>query len=274
MTTAESRPHEAASESPTTATSSILAAAVAYAKTGIPVFPCRPRDKRPLTAKGFHGATTDRSRIELWWRRWPEANVAMPTGRQTFDVLDVDQRSSGDGWDTFHEMRRLGLLVGAVRLVVTPSGGLHCYFPGTEQRSSTLTHRHVDFKAVGGYVLLPPSYVQTEEYSGHYREKESRPQGAPLHWATVQRRIGQKGAQPLIAPLARPWADAASGPARRLQQARHGERNSILFWAACRAMEGAADLGEVVEAARSVGLADREISTTVHSARATVERAS
>lgn len=273
MTAAESRPHEAASESPTTATSSILAAAVAYAKAGIPVFPCRPGGKEPLTGNGFHSATTDPERIALWWRRWPEANVAMPTGMPTFDVLDVDQRSSGNGWDTFHEMRRLGLLVGAVRLVRTPSGGLHCYFPGTTQRSSTLTNMHIDFKATGGYVLLPPSHVVTEEYAGGYLERESRSHGAPLQWAEVQRLLIQKPGPPLTGSMTLSAA-ASSGPARRLQQARQGERNSILFWAACRAFEGAADLGEVVEAALSVGLGHLEIAATVESARMTVERAS
>lgn len=273
MTAAESRPHEAASESPTKATASILSAALGYAKADIPVFPCRPEGKEPLTGDGFRSATTDLDRIAYWWRRWPEANVAMPTGMQTFDVLDVDQRLSGNGWAAFHEMRRLGLLAGAVRLVWTPSGGLHCYFSGTSQRSSRLTGMHIDFKATGGYVLLPPSHVVTDAYAGRYRETESRPQGAPLQWSRVQRLMVPRVGRPLTRPLALSKA-ASSGPVRRLQEARHGERNNVLFWAACRAMEGAADLGEVVEAARSVGLSDREIAATVNSARRTVVRAS
>lgn len=273
MTAAESRPHEAASESPTKVTPPILSAALAYAKAGIPVFPCRPGGKEPLTGDGFRSATTNLDRIQYWWRRWPEANVAMPTGVQTFDVLDVDQRASGNGWTAFGKMRRMGLLAGAMRLVWTPSGGLHCYFPGTPQRSSQLSGMHIDFKATGGYVLLPPSHVVTEDYAGAYVEKESRPEGAALQWAEVQRVMTPVIRRPPTTTLTtlRP---ANSGPARRLQRARPGERNNLLFWAACRAFEGVAELADVVEAARSVGLDDSEIAATVNSARMTVGRAS
>ena len=62
------------------------AQALLYAGAGIKVFPVN-RSKEPLTGKGgFHHATTDRTQVEQWWSRWPDAGIATPD----FDVVDVD----------------------------------------------------------------------------------------------------------------------------------------------------------------------------------------
>ena len=42
----------------------LLKAVLAYACRGVPVFPCEPRGKAPLTYSGFWDATTDACRIE------------------------------------------------------------------------------------------------------------------------------------------------------------------------------------------------------------------
>ncbi len=134
--------------------------ALAYANAGIPVFPCVPGGKTPLTASGFHDATTDPEIVTGWWRWRPEANIATPTGTTTFDVLDVDLRPNGSGYPAYHQAKAAGLLDGWIRAVRTPSGGLHLHYPGTEQRNGTLPGLHLDFRATGGYVLLPPSLGQ------------------------------------------------------------------------------------------------------------------
>ena len=57
---------------------------------GYPVFPCVPGQKAPLTQHGFHDATTDVGRIEAWWRKHPQANIAIPTpGLQLITAADL-----------------------------------------------------------------------------------------------------------------------------------------------------------------------------------------
>ena len=61
----------------------------------MPVFPCHPGAKQPLTRHGYLDATTQQAQIERWWTMWPTANVALATGRPGFNVLDVDVRPNG-----------------------------------------------------------------------------------------------------------------------------------------------------------------------------------
>src|SRR5215211_5254859 len=71
-------------------------AALAYAAAGLAVFPLKPRSKEPATLDGFKSATTDADRIAAWLQRWPAANVAIRTGRESgIVVLDVDVQHGG-----------------------------------------------------------------------------------------------------------------------------------------------------------------------------------
>jgi hypothetical protein len=145
-------------------------AALRYANTGWPVFPCRPDGtpppdwKAPLTEHGFLDATTDPAAIRTWWARWPHANVGIATGTPGPDVLDVDVKPDGNGFAALNRLKRAGLLAGAAALVRTRSGGLHVYFAGTAQGCHALPRHHLDFKSRGGYVLAPPSVVGGKPY--------------------------------------------------------------------------------------------------------------
>ena len=46
----------------------------------------------------------------------------------------------------------------------TPSGGLHAYFAGSDQRNGHLPGCYLDFRSAGGYVLAPPSQVGGQPY--------------------------------------------------------------------------------------------------------------
>lgn len=251
---------------------SMLEQALAYAAAGVPVFPCAPAGKTPLTRNGFHDATTDHDKIRRWWAAHPNANIATPTGAPGFDALDVDVRADGAGWPAFIRAKHAGLLDGWVRAVRTPSGGLHLHYPGTDQRNGTLPGQHLDFRGAGGYVLLPPSRVQTESYTGSYRLLRSQLGNAkPLDWAAVLRLL-----QPVV-PVRQPAVTRRGDPIGRL--AAHvagqaeGNRDNALFWAACRAAEArVVDVRPLVDAAIQAGLLERQARRTVRSAYDTVAR--
>src|SRR4051812_22980956 len=81
---------------------SIAGAALHYANLGIPVFPCIAGGKQPLPPNGFHDATSNARVVRAWWRRWPEANIGLPTGAASrVLVVDVDVHAGGNGFAAF-----------------------------------------------------------------------------------------------------------------------------------------------------------------------------
>jgi len=131
-------------------------AALWYAFRGIPVFPCRPRGKEPLIEGGFHAATTDEGRIREWWRRWPEANIGVPTGAVTgWLVLDIDPRNGGDetlgAW-----LAKYGCWPATCE-ATTGGGGRHILFRHVAGLRCGQVAPGVDVKTDGGYVIVAPS---------------------------------------------------------------------------------------------------------------------
>lgn len=142
----------------------LLKAALSYAKRGIPVFPCKPGGKRPLTYNGFWDATMNVRRVKGWWERWPSANVGVPTGRSSgLLVLDVDTRDGGPQSLAALE-RENGPLPKTARSR-TGGGGIHVFFryPEEEQvrNSAGLLGAGLDVRGEGGYVVVSPSRTQS-----------------------------------------------------------------------------------------------------------------
>ena len=148
-------------------------AALAYARVGAPVFPLEPRGKIPLVPRGFYAATCDPEVIRHWWRRWPKANVGMPTGKQSGCwVLDVDPRHGGldslkriqqDALLSWDHLPETGLLE-ATRLQLTGGGGVHlCYqarrLDGVHlsNAASFAGYAGIDLRVDGGYIVVAPS---------------------------------------------------------------------------------------------------------------------
>jgi len=169
--------------------SELLDAALAAAARGWPVFPCRPGRKDPATEHGFKDATTDPAQIRDWWAKQPACNVAIPTGETTADVLDIDIEPGGNGLGALAILNTAGLLAGHGPVIRTRSGGFHYYFTGTRQRSSDARdHSPVDFKAAGGYVLIPPSFVEADGKgpAGRYETISDTQPAAALDWRIVR----------------------------------------------------------------------------------------
>lgn len=232
--------------------STLLTAALRYAARGWPVFPCSPETKRPLVHSDIEGegglklATTDEATIRGWWRRWPNAMIGMPTGRTVgVVVVDLDPRI----------VRADHMLAGLQRfcgpgplppcpLVRTQSGGLHLWFaypslpdgetlgnraglfrklPEGIHALEEVIREHVDIRAEGGYVILPPSRMESgnryewEQAAFELGEDPFPPLPPRLLDAILKR--GEFGAP---APHA-PHPGAAAGPA--LSPARGAEES-------------------------------------------------
>lgn len=138
----------------------LLAAALWYADTlGLPVFPCLPGGKRPLTAHGYKDATTDLDRIRAWWKASPEANIGIPTGGR-FEVFDVD---GPEGLIALGDYMDQGAFPIPLGIVLTPRGR-HIYVPPTGAGNTTGLLPKVDVRGVGGYVVAPPSRTPEGTY--------------------------------------------------------------------------------------------------------------
>jgi Bifunctional DNA primase/polymerase, N-terminal len=244
-----------------------LRQALAYAGRGWPVFPCRPGQKIPATRHGYLDATTDQQQITAWFGRHPGSNLAIATGAPGPDVLDVDQHGqAGNGFGAFARLRAAGLLDGAAAYVRSPSGGLHVYFTGSDQRNGHLPARHLDFRSAGGYILAPPSRVRGRPY-----QRIKTPSGhGGLDWQAVVRFLEPDRQHQRAAPSQLPQ-QRLSRLARWVAAQPEGNRNEGLFWAANRVLEAdpAADLSPLADAARWAGLSDPEITRTLDSARRT-----
>ncbi len=116
--------------------------------------------KHPRARDWPTAATTDPATIRGWWKRWPDANVGIATGRRSgLLVLDIDPRHGGDISleDLIHEHGTFP----ATPEVITGSGGRHIYFKyppgGTYGNSAGKLGPGLDTRGDGGLIVAPPS---------------------------------------------------------------------------------------------------------------------
>lgn len=155
-----------------------LGAALAYAGWGWKVFPCAPGRKTPLTSRGLHDASTEPEQIHAWWRRWPQANIGLPTGL-AFDVVDVDPE--GLPWLARLRSQPYPGLPANHAQAITPRAGLHLYLPASGGGNLAGFAPGVDYRGAGGYVLAPPSTLGPQAYQG--KAPPDRPPPWRYFWA-------------------------------------------------------------------------------------------
>lgn len=245
-----------------------------FARAAVPVFPCVPGGKRPLIARGFHAATTDVGQVAAWWRRWPAANIGVPTGAPSgLVVVDVDVHGPADGRASFDRAAAAGPAGGWEVLVRTPTGGLHAYYPatpGVEQRSWQAGRAGVDFRGDGGYIIVPPSARTIDGMTAMYRVAEVGTGAA----RTVDGKALRDFLDPRPEPRTRPVSSHPVGleDAERLARwlgRQDTDRNLKLFWASCRLAEAGVPMADALDAVLSAAKSDfgpREITATVRSA--------
>jgi hypothetical protein len=139
-----------------------LEAALFAANLGFPVFPCNPKDKKPLITGWPERATQDEEAIQDWWTRYPDAMVGACTGHQAGKfVVDIDVKGDEDAYEKWDALEKEHGALNPVFVTSTPSGGLHlfCVMPeGADIRNSTSKIADgVDIRANGGYVIFAGS---------------------------------------------------------------------------------------------------------------------
>jgi hypothetical protein len=255
-----------------------LAAACTLGGMGYACFPCR-QNKMPAIPKadggnGYKDGTTDREAIQAMWARYPGELVGVATGTMSgMSVVDIDAKhDTARKWWAEHRDRLL-----PARVHRTRSGGLHVIYrhrPSLSCSVSRIAHG-VDVRADGGYVIWWPaaglpvlSDAGLKPWPDWLRVEAPAP---ALPSPSISRRaIAARGDL-------RPTLHRALGLVRTVAMASEGERNRLLFWAACRAREmvvedeldhdaGVQVLQALREAAADCGLAQREIDKTITSA--------
>lgn len=135
----------------------MIRTAIALAKKGLAVFPCRARDKRPATEHGVKDATRDTETIKRWWRQDPQYNIGVATGAVSgIFILDIDSL------DAEEELRRLEAQHSElpVTVEVITARGRHLYFqmPDMPVRNSAgKVAPGIDVRGDAGFAVCPPS---------------------------------------------------------------------------------------------------------------------
>ena len=152
-------------------TMSLYDAALEYQGRSLPIFPCQIRGKDPACARGCLDATIDIDRINGWWGKITDLNIALATGEPSgLFVIDIDGEA---GRKTLADLEdKYGQLPPTISVITGRDGsGEHLYFrlDGHKVRnSSSLIGPGIDIRGTGGYVMLPPSV---------------HPSGRVYHWS-------------------------------------------------------------------------------------------
>jgi hypothetical protein len=234
--------------------------------------PCRGACGRP--GHGVYDASADPARVRALFAAAPWATgygIACGLPPHHLIGVDLDTKSGTDASAALRELaRRHRFPIPPTVVVLTPSGGRHLWFTGPPDvvvpNSAGRLAPGIDIRGAGGYLVGPGSRTD----HGVYTTAPGTAHLAPARCPRALLRL-------LLPPPRRnpsPRTTAAGAHGRGLVQfvlaAHEGQRNTRLYWAACRAYEdgiGPALADALTDAAVRTGL-------TAHEARATIASAS
>ena len=156
----------------------LLVAALGYARRGWRVLPCRETVKpeeidKQVSKKAYikdwpNKATTDEAKIREWWKKWPNALIAVCTSNTDLLVIDLDEGFNDDGSKkegikNFEKICKAHNYTPHTLTEVSPRGGKHLFYkkpkevkvPKTDSKVAT----DIDVRGEKGYILVSPSYV-------------------------------------------------------------------------------------------------------------------
>ncbi|ATL28979.1 bifunctional DNA primase/polymerase [Streptomyces formicae] len=239
-----------------------------------PPAPCHGACGRP--GHGVYDASTDPLRIRELFGAAPWATgygIACGLPPHHLIGIDLDTKSGADASAALRELalRHLFTIPETV-VVTTPSGGRHIWLAGPPDavipNSAGRLAPGIDIRGAGGYLVGPGSRTEHGVYGTVPGTAHLPPAPCPpalLRLLTPPPRA--RHAAP--APTDRPPAPQGQGLVQFVLAAHEGQRNTRLFWAACRAYEngiGETLAPQLVDAALHVGLTDREAHSTIASA--------
>jgi hypothetical protein len=144
-------------------------AALVYAALGFPVVPmhtaqpggtctctdpgCSDPGKHPRLRGWQRFAATDPGLVGEWWRRWPDVNLALATGRR-FDVLDLDGEQ---GVEALRAVLFIAPLEHPGPVARTGGGGWHLLYAPTGLGNRVRLLPGVDWRGRGGLIVASPS---------------------------------------------------------------------------------------------------------------------
>ena len=207
-----------------------LEAAIA---TRLPCFPCGAL-KRPTIPGpgGYKHATSDPAELRALWRRYPGALVGVRTGTaSSLSVLDIDgvKHPEAEIWLAANRER-----LPSTRIHQTRSGGLHLVFqhvPGVWNSQGRKGHpaKGVDTRGEGGYAVGWPT-------AGFPVICDAPP--APWPRWLIDALFPPIRIAARITPVTMASdVQILERLARRVIHTPESQRNSVLFWAACRVGE-------------------------------------
>ncbi|MFF0435133.1 bifunctional DNA primase/polymerase [Streptomyces sp. NPDC004327] len=296
-TTRDTTSHSARDTAPSTAQLAALALAHALtaAEHGLPVFPLS-RSKLPalrsphrgehrpvpcrgecgLPGHGVYDATTDPEAVRALFAAAPWATgYGIACGRAPHRLIGVDldvKEPDTDGVAALDALaRRHGFALPRTVTVLTPGGGRHLWLTGPPDtvvpNSAGRLAPGIDIRGAGGYLAGPGSTTPRGAYRLAPDTADLPPAPCPP-WLLA-----------LLAPAPPPDPARAPSRARGPHRAQalldfvaaspRGQRNTRLFWAACRMYEnGLTDrlLAPLTTAALATGLTGPEIDATLASA--------
>ncbi|MFF5974925.1 bifunctional DNA primase/polymerase [Streptomyces sp. NPDC012769] len=283
-----------------------LAHALTAAERGLPVIPLS-RTKLPalrsphrgehrsvpcrgecgLPGHGVHDATTDPAAVRALFTAAPWASgYGIACGRPPHRLIgvDLDVREADDetpdgtdGVATLDELaRRHGFTVPPTVTVLTPGGGRHLWLTGPPDvvvpNSAGRLAPGVDIRGSGGYLVGPGSITPRGTYRLATGTADLSPAPCPPALLTL---IAPPPPPPPPDHPVPPGPAATEGLIRFVLASPRGQRNTRLFWAACRAYENGAPaplLAALTTAALTTGLPEPEIQATLASAAAITSR--
>lgn len=222
-------------------------AALRYARMGWAIFPLSVGSKKPTAGSdGVKGATTDEAQIKAWWAA-EDYNIGLACGDPSDGIVVVDVDEDDADTEGLPET-----------LTSKTAKGVHLYFRYRGELPNTVRKlRGLDTRATGGYVVLPPSVVESHTYTRvagspslvadlpEWFAEKVRDRRQPSSSGSVAGEPGVEGSA---------WGQRIlEGEVSRVIGAATGERNDTLFRAAAN-VYGAVKTGHIGK-----GLADHAL---------------